>query len=64
MAVTLRASKQGRDIVDRARKKKGWEATAASWYGAAKTSPATLKRFRRGALLSLWCKIDQSVQLM
>lgn len=48
MAVTLRASKQGRDIVDRARRKKGWAAIAASWYGAANTSVATLKRFRRG----------------
>jgi len=48
MAVTLRASKQGLEIVDRERKKKGWEATAAAWYGSAQTSQATLKRFRRG----------------
>ena len=48
MAVSLRASKQGLEIVERERKKKGWEATAASWYDAANTSAATLKRFRRG----------------
>lgn len=46
MAVTLRASKQGLKIVDLERKKKGWKATAPAWYGAAKTSEATLKRFR------------------
>ncbi len=47
MAATLRASKHGLEIVDRARRKKGWTATAKSWYDAAKTSEATLKRFRR-----------------
>jgi len=47
MAVSLRASKQGLEIVDRARRKKGWTATAKSWYDTAKTSEATLKRFRR-----------------
>ncbi|MEW6492363.1 MAG: ATP-binding protein [Cyanobacteriota bacterium] len=48
MAVSLRASKQGLEIVDRARKKKGWAATAAIWCDTAQTTPATLKRFRRG----------------
>jgi hypothetical protein len=48
MAVSLRASKQGLEIVDEKRKKKGWEATAVAWYSAANTSEATLKRFRRG----------------
>jgi len=48
MAVTLKASKQGLEIVDRERKKKGWEVTACAWYGAANVSLATLKRFRRG----------------
>ncbi|HBB30376.1 MAG TPA: hypothetical protein DDZ80_26040 [Cyanobacteria bacterium UBA8803] len=48
MAATLRASKQGLRIVERERKKKGWNATAAAWYQDAKTSPATLKRFRHG----------------
>jgi len=48
MAVILRASKKGLEIVDQARRKKGWAVTASSWYGAANTSTATLKRFRRG----------------
>jgi len=47
MAVSLRASKQGLEVVDTARKKKGWKATAKSWYDAANTSEATLKRFRQ-----------------
>ncbi len=48
MAATLRASKQGLELVDQARRKKGWTATAKSWYDAAQTSVATLKRFRQG----------------
>jgi hypothetical protein len=48
MAATIRASKQGREIVDQARKKKGWTIKAAAWYQNANTSEATLKRFRRG----------------
>jgi len=48
MAATLRASKEGLAIIDRERKKKGWKATAVSWYQAANASEATLKRFRRG----------------
>ena len=47
MAATLRASKEGLEIVDHERKKKGWTATAAAWRDTAKTSEATLKRFRR-----------------
>ncbi len=49
MAATLRASKQGLELVDRARRKKGWTTTAKSWYDKAQTSLATLKRFRQGA---------------
>lgn len=48
MAVTLRASEQGLAIVDQERKKNGWTATATAWCDAAQTTPATLKRFRRG----------------
>jgi hypothetical protein len=48
MAATLRASKQGLELLDRARRKKGWTATAKSWCETAQTSVATLKRFRRG----------------
>jgi AAA ATPase domain len=47
MAVSLKASKEGLEIVDRERRKKGWQATAVAWYSVAKTSEATLKRFRR-----------------
>jgi hypothetical protein len=49
MAATLRASKQGREIVEQARRKKGWTVTAKSWCDAAQTSVATLKRFRQGS---------------
>lgn len=48
MAATLRASKQGLEIVDQGRRKKGWTAIATMWCGTANTSAATLKRFRRG----------------
>ena len=48
MAVSLKASKQGLKIVDRARRMKGWKATATAWCDLAKTSEATLKRFREG----------------
>ncbi|MBD1827310.1 ATP-binding protein [Microcoleus vaginatus GB1-A2] len=47
MAVSLKASKEGLEIVDRERRKKGWQATAGAWCAAAQTSEATLKRFRR-----------------
>jgi hypothetical protein len=47
MAVSLRASKQGLEIVDRARIKKGWKKHEDAWYGLAPTSQATLKRFWR-----------------
>jgi hypothetical protein len=46
MAVTLKASKQGRRIVDEARKRKGWTALADVWCKAASVSESTLKRFR------------------
>ncbi len=48
MAVSLRASKLGLEIVDRARRKKGWKKHEDAWYGLAHTSQATLKRFWRG----------------
>lgn len=46
MAVSLKASKQGLKLVDQARKKKGWTATASAWCTAAQISVSTLKRFR------------------
>jgi len=48
MVVSLRASQPGLEIVDRARRKKGWTKTATRWCDTANTSPATLKRFWRG----------------
>lgn len=48
MAVSLRACKQRLDIIDRARRKKGWTKIAPCWCDAAHTSEATLKRFWRG----------------
>jgi tRNA uridine 5-carbamoylmethylation protein Kti12 len=48
MAISLRASKEGMAIIDSKRKDKLWDATAHTWVSEAKTSVATLKRFRRG----------------
>ncbi|WP_026736044.1 hypothetical protein [Fischerella sp. PCC 9605] len=45
MAASIRASEQGLQIVDQARRKKGWTKTEEAWYGLALTSKATLKRF-------------------
>jgi hypothetical protein len=45
MAVSLKASKQGLEIVDIARKKKGWTKRAAAWCQAATVGEAGLKRF-------------------
>ncbi len=45
MADSLRASQQGLEIVDRARRKKGWNKDAAAWHDAAGTSRSTLQRF-------------------
>lgn len=48
MAATLRASQKGLKTVELARKKKGWNADALSWYSAADVCLSTLKRFRQG----------------
>ncbi len=48
MASSLRASRQGLEIVDRARRQKGWSRQASIWYQTALTSQATLKRFLQG----------------
>lgn len=47
MAVSLRASKQGLEIVDLARKKKGWTKTADVWCHDARVGKAGLRRFWR-----------------
>jgi len=44
---SLRASKDGLEIVEKAGKKKGWTKTTALWYTEALTTEATLKRFWR-----------------
>ncbi|MDY6784364.1 MAG: NB-ARC domain-containing protein [Cyanobacteriota bacterium] len=49
MADTLKASKQGLEIVDRARRRRGWTKTRTpAWWDSAYTTQATLKRFWRG----------------
>lgn len=45
MADSLKASTKGLEIVDRARRQKGWNKAAEIWCDAALTSKATLKRF-------------------
>jgi hypothetical protein len=45
MAVSISASEAGLQIVDRARRKKGWTKAEEAWYQLALTSKATLKRF-------------------
>lgn len=47
MAASIAASKKGIEIVDMARKKKGWNRDEDAWYELALTSRATLKRFWR-----------------
>ncbi len=45
MAISLKASKQGLELVDLARKKKKWTKRAASWYQTALVGEAALKKF-------------------
>lgn len=48
MAVSLRASTKGLEIVNKARKRKGWTKTmTVAWWQTALTSQATLRRFWR-----------------
>lgn len=51
MAVTLKASKEGLEIVDRARRKRGWAKADGEWCKVSQTAPASLKRFWRGMLI-------------
>jgi hypothetical protein len=46
--MALRASTQGLEIVNQARRHKGWSRQAAAWSQTAITSLATLKRFWQG----------------
>lgn len=52
MAVSLIASKQGLEIVDRARTMKGWTKAAPVWVQKASVSTSTLKRFWQGKAIS------------
>jgi predicted NACHT family NTPase len=45
MATTLSASVKGLEIVDRARRRKGWNKTVSAWQDFAKVSKSTLDRF-------------------
>lgn len=51
MAVTLKASKEGLEMVDRARRKRGWAKADGEWCKVSQTAPASLKRFWRGMLI-------------
>lgn len=51
MAATLKASTTGLDLVDKARRKKGWAKAEQAWAGLACTSTATLKRFWAGVTI-------------
>ncbi len=46
MANTLKLSEQGFELVEAARKRKGWNAQEDKWFLEAKVGPGTLKRFR------------------
>ncbi|WP_293157076.1 MULTISPECIES: ATP-binding protein [unclassified Microcoleus] len=52
MAASLIASKQGLEIVDRARRKKGWTKGADAWVQKASVSISTIKRFWQGKAIS------------
>ncbi|MEI2577759.1 HEAT repeat domain-containing protein [Scytonema sp. PRP1] len=48
MAVSLKASDQGLQLVDAARRKRGWTKASVEWREAAQVAPASLKRFWLG----------------
>ncbi len=59
MTGSLRAAKAGLEMVDRARRIKGWTKTRTSdWWKAAHTSQATLRRFWRGMAIQSDAFID------
>ena len=65
MAVSLIASKQGLEIVDRARTMKGWTKAAPAWGDKASVSITTLKRFWQGKAISheSFVNICQAVEI-
>ncbi|OUL30740.1 HEAT repeat domain-containing protein [Nostoc sp. 106C] len=48
MAVSLKASDQGLQLVDAVRRKRGWAKASVEWREAAQVAPASLKRFWLG----------------
>lgn len=60
---TLRASLSGLEVVEQAKKRRGWGRQALIWANAAFTSQATLKRFWRGEPIQeeTFVKICQAV---
>jgi predicted NACHT family NTPase len=46
MRVTLKLSNSGKEIIDAARNRKGWDALASTWCREAHVTVSTLKRFR------------------
>jgi WD40 repeat protein len=62
---SLRASVQGLELVDQARKRKGWNRQSAAWAQAALTSVASLKQFWRRERISreTFTRICQTVGL-
>jgi predicted transcriptional regulator len=48
---SLRASTQGLEIIDRARKQRGWNRQSSAWYQMAHTTLPTLKRFWQQELI-------------
>ena len=52
MADSVKASTQGLERVDLARRRKGWNKFAKIWYESALTSKATLKRFWAGKAIN------------
>ncbi|MDJ0555057.1 MAG: NB-ARC domain-containing protein [Microcoleaceae cyanobacterium MO_207.B10] len=49
MGVGLRASQEGLEKIEIARRKKGWKRSEDAWFGLAGTSLSTLKRFLEGS---------------
>lgn len=49
MASSLKASKTGLIVIDKARRSKGWNKVEEAWFGLARVSRSSLMRFWRGA---------------
>ncbi|WP_035139974.1 NB-ARC domain-containing protein [Fischerella sp. PCC 9605] len=58
MGVSLRASTEGLEIIEQARRRKSWDRQSPAWADAARTSIATLKRFWQGKPIQQQSFID------